>query len=101
MTITVKKIALSEQLPQSGSNQLLNDNYLTIVGTVEVECQIRLGTLVMTIAELRQLKQGQTFRLKQKTSEPIDIIFNNQVLARGELLCADDCFAMQITEIAS
>lgn len=101
MTITVKKIALSEQQTQSGSKTLFSDNYLNIVGNLEVECLIRLGTLSLTISELRQLKLGQTFKLNQKTSEPIEIILNNQTIARGELLCAEDCFAMQITEVAS
>ncbi|MBA2709665.1 MAG: FliM/FliN family flagellar motor switch protein [Tatlockia sp.] len=101
MTISVKKIALSEQQLQGGSKTLLNENYLNIVGNLEVECQIRLGTLSLTISELKELKLGQTFTLNQKTSEPIEILLNNQIIARGELLCAEDCFAMQITEIAS
>ncbi|MBA2655986.1 MAG: FliM/FliN family flagellar motor switch protein [Tatlockia sp.] len=101
MNITVKRISLPEQSPQTGSQPLLNENYLNIVGAVEVECQIRLGTVVMTIAELRELKQGQTLRLNQKIVEPIDILLNNQIIARGELRCADDFFAIQITEIAS
>ncbi len=66
MTITVKKIALSEQQTQSGSKTLFSDNYLNIVGNLEVECLIRLGTLSLTISELRQLKLGQTFKLESK-----------------------------------
>lgn len=101
MNISVKKIALPEQTPQAGKDLLLTANYLNIVGSVEVECQIRLGTLILSLAELRQLKQGQTLRLTQKTDEPIEILLNNQVIARGELLCAEDCFAIQITELSS
>ncbi|CDZ77052.1 Flagellar motor switch protein FliN [Legionella massiliensis] len=101
MSITVKKIALPEQQIQAGNNVLLKDNYLSLVGSVEVECQIRLGTATMTIAELGRLQQGQTVQLKQKTSEPIEILLNNQVIARGELLCAEECFALQITEVSS
>lgn len=101
MTISLKKIALPEQAIQAGNSPLLKENYLSLVGQVEVECQIRLGTLTLTIAELGQLQQGQTLKLKQKTSEPLEILLNNQVIARGELLCAEDCFALQITEVAT
>lgn len=101
MSITVKKIALPEQQAQTGQHSLLKDNYLSLVGSVEVECQIRLGTVTMTIAELGRLQQGQTVQLNQKTSEPIEIILNNQVIARGELLCAEEYFALHITEVAS
>lgn len=99
MSITVKKIELPEQQLQNG-NTLINVNYLNLLSTVEVECQIRLGTVTMTVAQLQQLKQGQTLQLHQKLHEPIDVLLNNHVIARGELLSIDDVFAIQITEIA-
>jgi len=98
MTITVKKIALAEQ-PNINDGKPVNDNYLSLVGNVEVECLVRLGTLTLTIAQLQQLKEGQTLPLTQKTYEPVDILLNNQVIARGELMSCDDCFAIQITEV--
>ena len=98
MSITVKKIALPEQQPQIGGERLKN-SYMNIVGAVNVECQVRLGTLTLTIAELNQLKEGQTLKLNQKTQEPIEILLNNEVIARGELMCAEEYFALQITEL--
>lgn len=100
MTITVKKLALSEQI-EAREEQRATDNCLEFIGGVEVECLVRLGTLTMTIGELRQLKQGQTLSLKQKTQEPVDILINNQVIARGELMSSDEYFAIQITEVCS
>ncbi len=103
MSITVKKIALSQQQPPpEGEGALLvNDNYLSIIASMEIECQVRLGSLTLTIEEFRQLKQGQILPLAQKTHEPIDVLVNNQVIARGELMSAGDCFAILITEISS
>ena len=98
MTITAKKIALLEQQPMT-DGQPITENYLGLVGDIEVECLIRLGTLSLTINELRQLKQGQRLSLNQKTHEPVDILLNHQVIARGELMSCEDCFAIQITEI--
>ncbi|MDI9817547.1 MULTISPECIES: FliM/FliN family flagellar motor switch protein [unclassified Legionella] len=100
MTITVKKIALSEQTtPIDGT--LLSDNYLNIIGSVEVGCTIRIGSLTLTIDALHKLKQGQILTLDQKLHEPLDILLNNQVIARGELMSAGDCFAVKVTEVAS
>ena len=98
MTITAKKIALLEQQPTTGG-QPISENYLGLVGDIEVECLVRLGTLTLTINELRQLKQGECLSLSQKTHEPVDIILNNQVIARGELMSYEDCFAIQISEV--
>lgn len=100
MTVTVKKIALAEQTPSS-QGQMITDNHLGLIGNVEVQCSVRVGTLTLTIDELRQLKSGQTMVLQQKTHEPVDIIVNNQVIARGELMCCDDNFAIQIVDVCS
>lgn len=101
MSITVKKIALPELEAQTEGKSLINENYLALVGSVEVECQVLLGNISLTIAELRQLKEGQLLSLDQKTHEPIEILLNNQVIARGELMSVDDCFALHITEVSS
>ena len=98
MTITAKKISLLEQQPIAGGKPV-SENHLGLVGNVEVECLVRLGTLTLTINELRQLKQGEQLSLTQKTHEPVDIVLNNQVIARGELMSCEDCFAIQITEV--
>lgn len=98
MTITAKKIGLLDQQPTLDGRHV-SDNHLALVGNVEVECLVRLGTLTMTINELRQLKQGERISLNQKTHEPVDIVLNNQVIARGELMSCEDCFAIQITEV--
>ena len=100
MTITLKKIALAKQ-PNNTEGRLVTDNYLGAIGNIEVSCLVRLGTLTMTISELRQLKQGQTLSLQQKTYEPVDIVLNNQVIARGELMSCEEHFAIQITEVQS
>jgi flagellar motor switch protein FliN/FliY len=101
MSITVNKIALPELEPQMGSELLLRDNSLTLLSSFEIDCQVSLGSVRLTISELKQLKEGQSLTLNQKVAEPIDLLLNNHVIARGELMCTDDCFALQITEVAS
>lgn len=100
MSITVKKVALCEQHSTADIGNFIAESHLGIVGNIEVDCLVRLGTLTLSIAELRQLRQGQTLSLQQRTHEPVDIVLNNQVIARGDLMSSDDCFAIQITEIA-
>ena len=98
MNISVKKIVLADQQPQT-DGQEINKNYLGLVGNIEVQCTIRIGTLNMTIAELRQLKSGQALHLDQKTNEPVELVLNEQVIARGDLMSYEDNFAIQITEV--
>jgi flagellar motor switch protein FliN/FliY len=99
MSITVKKVVLAEHQPQP-EGQHINKNYLGLVGNIEVQCTIRIGTLHLTIAQLRELKSGEVLALNQKTDEPIDIILNDKVIAKGELMSHEDHFAVRIIEVA-
>ncbi|EHL30342.1 FliM/FliN family flagellar motor switch protein [Legionella drancourtii] len=101
MSITVKKVNLTEHPPQQTEGQFINKNYLGLVGDIEVQCTVRIGTLNLTIAELKELKSGQELHLEQKTHEPVEIVLNERVIARGELMSHEDHFAVQITEIYS
>lgn len=102
MTKSIKKLTLMEQQPTpiKADAAPITENYLSLVGDIEVSCEVRLGTLTLTIEALRQLKPGTIWPLGQKTNEPVEILLNNQVIARGDLMNCDDCFAIKITEIA-
>ncbi len=98
MSINVKKITLTEQQSQN-DGQIINNDYLGLVGSIEVQCNVRIGTLNMTIAQLKQLQSEQVLHLEQKTHEPVELILNNKVIAKGELMSHGDHFALQITEV--
>jgi len=98
MSISVKKITLTDQQSQN-DGQIMNNNYLGLVDNIEVQCNIRIGSLSMTIAQLRQLKSEQVLHLDQKTNEPIELVLNDRVIAKGELMSYEDHFAIQITEV--
>ncbi|MFI4962596.1 MAG: FliM/FliN family flagellar motor switch protein [Legionellales bacterium] len=99
MSSNIKKVALAEQLTEQ-DDQVLQTDYLSLVGTIEVQCSIRLGTVRLTIDELRQLKSGQALHLQQQTNAPIEVILNEKIIARGELMSYEDKFALQLTEVA-
>ena len=100
MTVTLKKVALSTQ-SEIITSGLINENHLGMIGNIQVNCQVRLGTLTATVEQLRQIKHGQIMDLDQKTNDPIEIVLNDHVIARGELMSCDDHFAVQITEVFS
>lgn len=98
MSITVKKVTLAEQQSQA-EPAAINKNYLGLVNDIQVQCTIRIGTLNLTIAQLRDLKLGQALPLTEQTDEPVDILLNDKVIARGELMSHEQHFAVQITEV--
>jgi flagellar motor switch protein FliN/FliY len=101
MNMIAKKISLSPHQSDNTDGSPLINQALNLVSDVEIECNVRIGTLCLTIAELHALKQNQILSLAQKTDEPVDILVNQHVVARGELMSCEDYFAIQITEVAS
>ena len=67
---------------------------------VEVTLQARLGALVMPVAELMELRQGSVLGLAVRLDEPIDLLLNDSLVARGEIVAVDDRFGVRIVEIA-
>lgn len=100
MSITLKKIALHEH-PIQEPGPAINPNYLSVVGNITVQLSVRIGTLNLTIGELRQLKIGQSLVLSQKTDEPIALVLNDQIIAQGELMSHEDQFALRITTVST
>ena len=98
---SVRPVRLEElnALPESMRNLL--DANLDVVQEVKVRLTVSVGGAQLSIGELFALKEGATLKLDKSTSEPIDIFLDDKLVARGELMAADDNFAVRITEIGA
>jgi flagellar motor switch protein FliN len=76
------------------------DNILRIPVTV----QVVLGSAVMPVVNLMKLGRGTVIALDQRVGEPVDIVVNGRVVARGEVVVADEetsRFGVSLTELLS
>lgn len=99
MSISIQKISLTEQVEQT-EDKPLNQNHFNLVANIEVQCNVRIGTITLSFAELKELKAGQLLQLEQKTNEPIELIYKDNIIAKGELMSCEDNFALLITEVS-
>ncbi|AHE55642.1 hypothetical protein NX02_19915 [Sphingomonas sanxanigenens DSM 19645 = NX02] len=60
----------------------------------------RLGEVEMTLGALLALKRGDVVTLDRQMNEPIDLLLNDQVIARGTIVAVEDRFGVRIDEIA-
>ncbi|MBN2212158.1 MAG: flagellar motor switch protein FliN [Sedimentisphaerales bacterium] len=74
-----------------GSIELLRD--------VELDVKIELGRAEMTIEELLKLQSGSVVELDKLAGDPVDVLINEQLIARGEILVVNDNFCVRINEI--
>ncbi len=68
---------------------------------LELEVTLELGRAEVTIEELLQLREGSVVPLDKAAGDPIDILANGRLIARGEVIVVDDKFGVRICEVIS
>ena len=58
-----------------------------------------LGNTVMPVGDLLAIKPGSLLELDRKVGEAIDILVNNRLVARGEVVLVEDRLGVTMTEI--
>lgn len=73
------------------------------IADIPVTLKAVLGQVTLPVQALMNLKRGELLPLNKKIGEPIDILANGKVIARGDLIVLEEdpgVFCIQITEIA-
>lgn len=68
---------------------------------VPLEVTVQLGRTRMTIQDLLGLSPGSVIELDKVAGEPLDIVVNDRLIARGEAVVVNDKFGIRITDIIS
>jgi flagellar motor switch protein FliN/FliY len=68
---------------------------------VPLDLSVELGRARMTIQDLLGLAPGAVVELDKIAGEPLDILVNNRLVARGEAVVVNDKFGIRITDIVS
>jgi flagellar motor switch protein FliN/FliY len=66
---------------------------------VPVTVSAVLGNVEMPVGELLKLAPGTVLELDRKVGEAIDILVNNRLVARGEVVLVEDRLGVTMTEI--
>lgn len=72
---------------------------LDAVQEIPVEISVVLGRSNMPVNQLLKLGRGAVIELDRKVGEPIDILVNNRLVARGEVVVVEDRIGITMTEI--
>ncbi len=68
---------------------------------VPLDVSVELGRCRMTIQDLLGLSPGSIIELDKVAGEPLDILINDRLVARGEAVVVNDKFGVRITDIVS
>ena len=72
---------------------------LQAVYDIPVQLPAVLGKATMPVSQLLRLGRGAVVELDRKVGESIDILVNNRLVARGEVVIVDDHLGVTMTEI--
>jgi flagellar motor switch protein FliN/FliY len=72
---------------------------LGAVYDIPVQLSAVLGKTTMPVSQLLRLGRGAVVELDRKVGESIDILVNNRLVARGEVVILDDRLGVTMTEI--
>lgn len=74
---------------------------LGLVLDIPVTLSMELGRTRISIKDLLNLKSGSVVELQKMTDEPLDVLVNGTLVARGEAVVIDDKFGIRLTDVIS
>jgi flagellar motor switch protein FliN/FliY len=86
---------LTESKPTGPSKEL------DFILDIPLEVTVEMGRTRMLINDLLQLGQGSVIELNRLAGEPLDVLVNNKLVARGEVVVVGEKFGIRITDIVS
>jgi len=77
------------------------DRKLDLLLDVPLEVSVELGRSRLSIQNLLALGPGSVVELDKLAGDPLDILVNGRLVARGEAVVVNDKFGVRITDIVS
>ncbi|MBV8103592.1 MAG: flagellar motor switch protein FliN [Hyphomicrobiales bacterium] len=77
---------------------------LNAILSIPVTVQVVLGSTSLPVASLMKLARGAVISLDQRVGDPVDIVVNGKVVARGEIVVVDEPsqrFGVSLVEIVA
>ena len=81
--------------------QAVEDFDLNLLLDIPLEITVELGRNRVRIQELLEFSPGSTVSLSKLEGEPVDILANDKLIARGEVVVQNKKYGIRITEITS
>lgn len=89
-------------MPEAAAeNEDVSTRRLDLLLDVPLDVTVELGRSRMSIQELLGLSPGSVIELDKIAGEPLDIVVNERLIARGEAVVVNDKFGIRITDIVS
>jgi flagellar motor switch protein FliN/FliY len=92
----------SAQFPEFGEHETQPlPNNMQLIKDVPLEVTVRLGKTIMKIKDILDLGDGSIIELDKLAGEPVDLLVNGKLVAKGEVVVIDENFGFRVKDIIS
>ncbi|GIO66834.1 flagellar motor switch phosphatase FliY [Paenibacillus sp. FSL M7-1455] len=86
---------------QSPAYGPVDQNNLNLLMDIPLKVTVELGRTQKQIKDILEMSQGSIIELDKLAGEPVDILVNNKLIAKGEVVVIDENFGVRVTDILS
>ena len=87
--------------PLKQTSMNISDSNIGMIMDVPLQVTVELGRTRKLIREILELAPGSVLELDKLAGEPVDILVNGKIVAKGEVVVIDENFGVRITGIVS
>lgn len=78
-----------------------DEHNLNMLLDIPLQVTVELGRTKKLIKDILDLSAGSIIQLDKLAGEPVDILVNNKLIAKGEVVVIDENFGVRVTDIIS
>jgi flagellar motor switch protein FliN/FliY len=94
-----KMDSLTEE--ETSGHSSIDDIKLDVILDIPVHISMEIGRTQISIRNLLKLNQGSVVELDRLAGEPMDVLVNGTLIARGEVVVVNEKFGLRLTDIIS
>lgn len=83
---------------EESDEKIMKTGDISLISDIEVELDVVVGKRKLTVSDLYGLKKGSVMQLDADVDDPVEVVLNSSVVARGRLVVVGDNYGIEITD---
>ncbi|MDP6336227.1 MAG: flagellar motor switch protein FliN [Nitrospinaceae bacterium] len=90
-----------DETDEMSGGEKVDTKSLDLILDIPLTVAVELGRSKILINDLLQLGQGSVIELTKLVGEPLEVLVNNKLVARGEVVVVNEKFGVRLTDIVT
>jgi flagellar motor switch protein FliN/FliY len=86
---------------EDGMGMLEDSRQFRLLADIPVRLSVEVGSTSLKLAEVLDLAEGSVVELDRQADEPLDIMVNGTLIARGEVVTVNGRYGIRIVDVAN